>query len=96
MRTGPGIRPRWREVQHAKSVPTIGFRNDVVAVDRKGETSISDVAKGFGASKSSLQRWLTLHDIEASKRPGLPSDESAERRELMNQAPISTCSCCHR
>lgn len=60
----------------------IEFRNDVVVVARKGETSIAQVAKDFGVSESCLQRWLKLDDIEAGKRPGLSKDESAELREL--------------
>ena len=60
----------------------IEFRNDVVAVARMGEASIAQVAKDFGVSESCLQRWLTLDDIEAGKRPGPSRDESAELREL--------------
>lgn len=60
----------------------IEFRNDVVAVARKGEASIAQVAKDFGVSESCLHRWLKLDDIEAGKRPGFTSDESAELREL--------------
>jgi transposase len=60
----------------------IEFRNDVVAVARKGEASIAQVAKDFGVSESCLQRWLKLDDIEAGKRPGPSRDESAELREL--------------
>ena len=60
----------------------IEFRNDVVAVARKGEASVARVAKDFGVSESCLQRWLKLDDIEAGKRPGVSRDESAELREL--------------
>jgi len=60
----------------------IEFRNDVVAVARKGEAFIAQVAKDFGVSESCLQLWLKLDDIEAGKRPGLSKDESAELREL--------------
>ena len=60
----------------------IEFRNDVVAVARKGEASIAQVAKDFGLSEYCLQRWLKLDDINAGKRPGLSNDESAELREL--------------
>ena len=60
----------------------IEFRNDVVAVARKGEASIAQVAKDFGVSESCLQRWLKLDDIEAGQRPGPSRDESAELREL--------------
>ena len=60
----------------------VEFRNDVVAVARKGEASIARVAKDFGVSESCLQRWLKLDDIEAGKRPGVSRDESADLREL--------------
>jgi transposase len=58
------------------------FRNDVVAVARKGESSIAQVAKGFGVSESCLHRWMQLADIEVGKRPGVTASESAELREL--------------
>jgi transposase len=60
----------------------IEFRRDVVAVARKGEAPISQIAKDFGISESCLHRWLSLADIEDGVRPGVPSSESAEVREL--------------
>jgi transposase len=58
------------------------FRRDVVAVARKGEAPLSQVAKGFGVSESCLHRWLKLADIDDGVRPGVTSTESAELREL--------------
>jgi transposase len=58
------------------------FRRDVVAVARKGEAPISQIAKDFGISESCLHRWLNLADIEEGVRPGTTSSESAELREL--------------
>jgi transposase len=58
------------------------FRRDVVAVARKGEAPITQVAKDFGISASCLQRWLKLADIENGNRPGTTREESAELREL--------------
>jgi transposase len=58
------------------------FRNDVVAVARKGEASIAQVANDFGVSESCLHRWLQLADIEEGRRPGVTASESAELREL--------------
>lgn len=58
------------------------FRNDVVAVARKGEAPLSQVAKDFGVSESCLHRWLSLADIEDGRRPGVTPAESAELREL--------------
>ena len=65
------------------------FRRDVIAVARKGEASISQVARDFGISESCLQRWLKIADREdgiappaSSDRGGGGADESAELREL--------------
>ena len=58
------------------------FRNDVVAVARKGEAPIAQVAKDFGVSESCLHRWMQLADIEDGRRPGVTAVESAELREL--------------
>jgi transposase len=60
----------------------IEFRRDVVAVARKGEAPLSQVAKDFGISESCLHRWLKLADIDDGLRPGVTSSESAELREL--------------
>jgi transposase len=60
----------------------IEFRNDVVAVARRGEAPIAQVAKDFGVSESCLHRWLHLADVEDGVRPGVTAAESAELREL--------------
>jgi transposase len=60
----------------------IEFRCDVVAVARKGQAPLSQVANDFGISESCLHRWLKLADIEEGVRPGVPAAESAELREL--------------
>ena len=58
------------------------FRRDVVAVARKGEVPLSQIAKDFGISESCLHRWLKLADVDDGVRPGVTSSESAELREL--------------
>jgi len=58
------------------------FRRDVVAVARKGEAPLSQIAKDFGISESCLHRWLKLADVDDGVRPGVTSGESAELREL--------------
>jgi transposase len=58
------------------------FRDDVVAVARKGEASIGQIAKDFGISESCLRNWLTKADVEDGRRPGVTSAESAELREV--------------
>jgi transposase len=58
------------------------FRRDVVAVARKGQAPLSQIAKDFGVSESCLHRWLKLADIEDGVRPGVTAAESSELREL--------------
>jgi transposase-like protein len=59
----------------------IEFRRDVVAVARKGEAPLSQIAKDFGISESCLHRWLKLADADDGVRPGVTSSESAELRD---------------
>ena len=58
------------------------FRDDVVAVARRGEAPIAQIAKDFGISESCLRNWLHAADVEDGVRPGVTSSESAELREL--------------
>ncbi|NMH96591.1 IS3 family transposase [Pseudonocardia acidicola] len=65
------------------------FRRDVIAVARKGEASMAQIARDFGISESCLQRWLKIADREdglappaSTDRGGGSKDESAELREL--------------
>jgi transposase len=65
------------------------FRRDVIAVARKSEASVTQVAKDFGISETCLTRWLKIADREDGLAPptssdprGGSKDESAELREL--------------
>lgn len=60
----------------------IEFRRDVVAVARKGEAPLSQIAKDFGISESCLHRWLKLADVDDGVRLGVATQESVELREL--------------
>jgi len=58
------------------------FRRDVVAVARRREAPMSQVAKDFGISESCLPRWVRRTEIKDGERPGLTLAEQAEIREL--------------
>ena len=64
------------------------FRRDVVAVARKGEAPLSQIAKDFGVSESCLHRWLSLADVEDGVRPGVTSSESTELREARKRVRL--------
>jgi transposase-like protein len=57
------------------------FRDDVVAVARKGEAPLKQIAKDFGISESCLANWLRAADVEQGKRPGVTKEESEQLRE---------------
>ena len=54
------------------------FRRDVVAVARKREATLTQIAKDFGISEACLHRWLKLADIEDGLVAGITSAEAAE------------------
>ena len=58
------------------------FRDDVVAVARRGDAPIAEIAKDFGISESCLRNWLHRAEVEEGHRPGVMLAESAELREL--------------
>ncbi len=64
----------------AKAYPK-EFRDDVVAVARKGQAPLSQIAKDFGISEGSLSNWMKRADIEDGRRPGLSEAERKELRE---------------
>ena len=58
------------------------FRDDVVAVARRGEAPVKQIAKDFGISESCLSNWMRAADVEDGKRRGVTREESEQLREL--------------
>jgi transposase len=62
------------------------FRDDVVAVARRGEAPIRDIARDFGISESCLRNWLRAADAAedrgGDRRGSGGRAESDELREL--------------
>ena len=58
------------------------FRDDVVAVARKGEAPLNQIAKDFGISEGCLHNWLKKADVDDGVRAGVSDGERAELREL--------------
>lgn len=66
----------------------IEFRRDVVAVARKSEAPLAQIAKDFGISKSALVRWLTKADLEDGVKHGGSEKESAQLREAKKRVRL--------
>ncbi|WOC14023.1 IS3 family transposase ISMsm7 [Gordonia sp. MP11Mi] len=58
------------------------FRDDVVAVARKGGAPLKQIAKDFGISEGCLSTWLKKADVEDGNRRGVTDQQAAELREL--------------
>jgi len=58
------------------------FRDDVVAVARRGQGTLAQIAKDFGISESCLHNWMKAADVDEGRRPGLSREESEQLREL--------------
>ncbi|WP_298591851.1 IS3 family transposase [uncultured Kocuria sp.] len=58
------------------------FRRDVVAVARKHEAPLSQIARDFGISEATLHNWLRKADVDDGVRPGVTTAEAEELRAL--------------
>lgn len=59
----------------------VEFRRDVVAVARKREVPLSQIAKDFGISEACLHNWLKRADVEDGITPGVTGQDAVELRE---------------
>lgn len=58
------------------------FRDDVVAVARRGDAPLAQIARDFGISEATVYNWVNRADVEEGNRPGQTESERAEIREL--------------
>jgi transposase len=58
------------------------FKRDVVAVARRGDLSINEVAADFDVSPESVRRWMRQADIDDGVKDGLTTAEQAEIVQL--------------
>lgn len=45
------------------------FKRDVVAIARRGDLKIAEVAADFDVAPETVRRWMRQADIEESSRP---------------------------
>lgn len=57
------------------------FRPDVVAIARKHEAPIPQIANDFGISEATLHNWLKKADVEDGARPGVTDKEASALRD---------------
>ncbi|MDR6200895.1 transposase [Microbacterium sp. SORGH_AS428] len=64
------------------------FRDDVVAIALKRESSFAQIVKDFGISESCVPRWVRIAEADGGRRPGVSSSDVAENRELRKRVKL--------
>jgi transposase len=64
------------------------FRDDVVAIARRREVSFEQIAKDFGISATTVQKWVSKAEIDEGVKPGVTSAENAENRDLRKRVRL--------
>ncbi|NOV98774.1 transposase [Isoptericola halotolerans] len=59
-----------------------------MAVARRGESTVKQIAKDFGISESCLRNWIHAADVEDGSRSGVTKSESAELREARKRVRL--------
>ena len=69
---------------------TAEFKASTVALVRKGEKSIGEIAKELGLTETSLRLWVKQADINAGRGPvgALTTDERAELVRLRRENKV--------
>jgi transposase len=62
------------------------FKRDVVAVARRGEIPVREVAADFDISESTLWRWMQQDDVDDGIKDGLTTAEQDELVQLRRRA----------
>jgi transposase len=74
-------KPGREDVTMPKKFP-IEFKRDVVAVARRGDLSVNEVASDFDISPESVRRWMRQADVDDGVKDGLTTAEQAEVVQL--------------
>jgi transposase len=64
---------------------TAAYKAEVVEFCRKGDRSISEIARDLDLTESSVRRWVEQAEIDAGRRPGLTSSEQEELARLRRE-----------
>jgi transposase-like protein len=54
------------------------FKRDVVAVARRGDLSVAEIAVDFGVAEETVRRWMRQADIDDGIKDGLTTAEQDE------------------
>ncbi|WP_146607444.1 transposase [Spongiactinospora gelatinilytica] len=61
------------------------FRTEIVELCRRGDRPISEVARDFDLTETSVRQWVRQAEIDAGERDGLTSGEREEPAALRRE-----------
>jgi transposase len=61
------------------------FKADIVERCRRGDRSISEVARDFDLTETAVREWVKQADIDDGNRDGVASEERKELAELRRE-----------
>lgn len=64
------------------------FRQRAVELARLREKPVAEIARDLGISDSCLRGWMAHAEVDDGRRPGLTSDEKAERVALRRKTRV--------
>jgi len=64
------------------------FKREAVQLYRSSEKSIPKMAEELGIASESLRRWIRQHEVDASEREGLTTDERKELSRLRREVRV--------
>jgi transposase len=67
---------------------TDSFKAEVVALCRKGDRPIAEVARELDLTETAVRRWVHQAEIDAGQRPGLTSSEHEELIRLRKEVRV--------
>ena len=61
------------------------FRQEAIALVRRGGVSLARVARDLEVSQDTLRAWVRQADVDGGRREGLTTDERAELTQLRRE-----------
>jgi transposase len=64
------------------------FRREAVALYRRGDRSLKEIAGDLGVSSESLRLWVKQSAVDSGEQPGLTTEEREELRRLRREVRV--------
>lgn len=61
------------------------FRQEAIALVRRGGVSLAGIARDLEVSQDTLRAWVRQADVDGGRRDGLTTDERAELTQLRRE-----------